>query len=48
MNGKEFLDQYKENRLPELIVGLDTDKPDSPWFTNDERNLPLQRPLYPV
>jgi len=48
MTGKEFLNQYKNNRLPELIVGIDTDQPDSPWFTNDNRNLSLQDPPYPV
>ena len=48
MNGKEFLDQYIEKKLPELA--LDPDEPGryTPEFTNDYRDLPMQQPPYQV
>jgi len=48
MNGKEFLNRYVENKLPELA--LDTDEPGryTPEFTNDYRDLPMPQPPYQV
>ena len=48
MNGKEFLNQYVENKLPELALDTDEPKRYTPEFTNDYRDLPMQQPLYQV
>jgi hypothetical protein len=48
MNGKEFLNQYVENKLPK--PALDTDEPGryTPEFTNDYRDLPMPQLPYQV
>ena len=48
MNGKQFLDQYTQQRLPSLAP--DTEKPGRylPEITNDLRDLPLQQPPYRI
>lgn len=48
MAGKEFLKNYTEQRLPEFQDDSTDQGPDNPWFTNDMRDVPLQRPPYPV
>lgn len=48
MNGKQFLDQYIQQQLPNLAP--DTKEPGRylPEITNDLRDLPLQQPPYRI
>jgi len=46
MNGKEFLNQYVQKRLPELALNTNEPGRYTPEFTNDYRDLPMQQPPY--
>lgn len=48
MNGKEFLNQYVQEKLPELVLDTDEFGRYIPEFTNDYRDLPMQQPPYQV
>ena len=48
MNGKQFLDQYTQQRLPNLAPDTEELGRYLPEITNDLRDLPLQQPPYRV
>ncbi len=42
---QQFLAQYKDERLPQLVPGIFSGAPDIPDFTVDQRYIPPQKPV---